>query len=447
MQRHADEGARIIDRLGFLDDAVPAIRHHHERFDGTGYPDGLDGRGDPARRPHHPRRRRARLDADDADLPRRAAGRRGARRAPRAPPARSSARAASRRSSGSCRSRAWTTRHAPHAVLAPRRSSCTPLARPAFASARSCKRAKLLYSSCERCPASARTARSRASIRTALAAFQAGIRKRYSDEQILAELRACAERLGRSPTMREFAADPETTVHPQTVIEHFGSWNEAKREAGLVPRRFATREELLGLLRELGEELGRTPTARDLDEHRGADAVEVALLAHVRLAHERAPRGGLRRPGGGGAARARDRAGRRRWRGGSAGCRSSPTGPRRGAADATLLTEWQVYRMFDVAPGRVGDVPVPRARAPARGGRRRSRATGRSTSGARRRGERREALRQNAPSCGARTAGRSRSSTKLRSGWKRLVRATARRPRARRSVPSASSRLRSVTPA
>jgi diguanylate cyclase (GGDEF)-like protein/putative nucleotidyltransferase with HDIG domain len=43
MQRHADEGARIIDRLGFLDDAVPAIRHHHERFDGTGYPDGLSG--------------------------------------------------------------------------------------------------------------------------------------------------------------------------------------------------------------------------------------------------------------------------------------------------------------------------------------------------------------------------------------------------------------------
>jgi diguanylate cyclase (GGDEF)-like protein/putative nucleotidyltransferase with HDIG domain len=43
MQRHADEGARIIDRLGFLSDAVPAIRHHHERFDGTGYPDKLAG--------------------------------------------------------------------------------------------------------------------------------------------------------------------------------------------------------------------------------------------------------------------------------------------------------------------------------------------------------------------------------------------------------------------
>jgi diguanylate cyclase (GGDEF)-like protein/putative nucleotidyltransferase with HDIG domain len=43
MQRHADEGARIIDRLGFLNDAVPAIRHHHERFDGRGYPEGLIG--------------------------------------------------------------------------------------------------------------------------------------------------------------------------------------------------------------------------------------------------------------------------------------------------------------------------------------------------------------------------------------------------------------------
>ena len=43
MQQHAAEGARIIDRLGFLGDAVPAIKHHHERFDGAGYPDRLVG--------------------------------------------------------------------------------------------------------------------------------------------------------------------------------------------------------------------------------------------------------------------------------------------------------------------------------------------------------------------------------------------------------------------
>ena len=102
-----------------------------------------------------------------------------------------------------------------------------------------------------------------------LAAFRAGMRKRYSDEQLLAELRASADRLGRSPTMREFAADEASPVHPQTLVERFGSWNAAKRRAGLVPRRFATREELLAVLRALGDELGRPPTARDLDERRG----------------------------------------------------------------------------------------------------------------------------------------------------------------------------------
>ncbi|MSO95358.1 MAG: hypothetical protein EXQ81_06135 [Thermoleophilia bacterium] len=102
----------------------------------------------------------------------------------------------------------------------------------------------------------------------ALAEFRAGIRRRYSDEQILEQLRASAERLGRSPTMREFAADPEAGLHPQTVIEHFGTWNAAKRAAGLTPRRFISRDELLEQLRRLGEELGRTPTARDLDTHR-----------------------------------------------------------------------------------------------------------------------------------------------------------------------------------
>ena len=101
--------------------------------------------------------------------------------------------------------------------------------------------------------------------------FQAGLRKRYSDEQILEELRACAERLGRSPTMREFAADPETTVHPQTVIEHFGSVErgQARRPASCRAASRPARSSS-ALLRELGDELGRTPTASDLDERRAA---------------------------------------------------------------------------------------------------------------------------------------------------------------------------------
>src|SRR2546429_5975374 len=104
----------------------------------------------------------------------------------------------------------------------------------------------------------------------ALASFQSGIRKRYSDDQILAELRASAERLNRSPTMREFAGDPETSVHPQTVIEHFGSWNEAKRAAGPVPRGLPGPEDLSDFLAVFAEGLGRGLTARDLHDERGS---------------------------------------------------------------------------------------------------------------------------------------------------------------------------------
>ena len=186
-----------------------------------------------------------------------------------------------------------------------------------------------------------------------LAAFQAGIRQRYSNEQILAELTECAHRLGRSPTMKEFAADPQTKVHPQTAIEHFGTWNAAKRAAGLVPRRFATRDELLDVLRRLGEELGRTPMARDLEARRGqvpskslywhmfgslANALREAGF-DVAVGEERLERAVVQ-----GAALARrvghlpkfiDWASARR-----------DAGP-----DSPTLTEWQVYRMFESRRG------------------------------------------------------------------------------------------------
>jgi hypothetical protein len=184
----------------------------------------------------------------------------------------------------------------------------------------------------------------------ALAAFQAAIRRRYTDEQILDALRASAERLGRSPTMKEFAADPHAGMHPQTVIEHFGTWNAAKRAAGLVPRRFATRAELVEQLRRLGEELGRTPTANDIRERRGS-MPSASLYWHtfgslatalreagfdVAVGEERLERALVQ-----GAALAR-RLGRLPRFGDWQAARR---------ADPSLLTEWQVYRLFEARRG------------------------------------------------------------------------------------------------
>jgi putative nucleotidyltransferase with HDIG domain len=43
MKRHSAEGARIVAKFGRLRDSVAIIRHHHERWDGRGYPEGLAG--------------------------------------------------------------------------------------------------------------------------------------------------------------------------------------------------------------------------------------------------------------------------------------------------------------------------------------------------------------------------------------------------------------------
>ncbi len=47
VKRHAVVGEEICRPLVSLKGALPAIRNHHERWDGTGFPDGLSGEGIP----------------------------------------------------------------------------------------------------------------------------------------------------------------------------------------------------------------------------------------------------------------------------------------------------------------------------------------------------------------------------------------------------------------
>jgi len=42
IELHPVKGAQMLEPLEFLKSAIPIVRHHHERFDGTGYPDGLE---------------------------------------------------------------------------------------------------------------------------------------------------------------------------------------------------------------------------------------------------------------------------------------------------------------------------------------------------------------------------------------------------------------------
>ena len=52
MRTHPEIGRQLVEQIPFLRGAVPIVYHHHERWDGTGYPLGLKGEQIPARRAH-----------------------------------------------------------------------------------------------------------------------------------------------------------------------------------------------------------------------------------------------------------------------------------------------------------------------------------------------------------------------------------------------------------
>ena len=164
----------------------------------------------------------------------------------------------------------------------------------------------------------------------ALAEFQAGIRRRYSDEQILEELRAsrrAPRALADDEGVRGGPAVAGAPADGDRALRHVER-GEAGGRADAAPVRHAR-----GAGRAAAAARRRARADADRRRHQAAprdDAVGVALLAHVRVAHDGSARGRLRRAGGGGAARAGDRPGLRARTGGSAGCRSSATGRPRG---------------------------------------------------------------------------------------------------------------------
>jgi putative two-component system response regulator len=47
LKQHTVIGVQLIENIPYLEPAIPVVRHHHERWDGTGYPDGLAGEAIP----------------------------------------------------------------------------------------------------------------------------------------------------------------------------------------------------------------------------------------------------------------------------------------------------------------------------------------------------------------------------------------------------------------
>ena len=75
IQQHVVIGHRILADLHAIDHLLPGVLYHHERYDGKGYPEGLQGDADPAAGPHPRGRRQLRRDEHLAALSHRDAAR------------------------------------------------------------------------------------------------------------------------------------------------------------------------------------------------------------------------------------------------------------------------------------------------------------------------------------------------------------------------------------
>jgi hypothetical protein len=88
--------------------------------------------------------------------------------------------------------------------------------------------------------------------------------------ELIAEIQRIANIIGRTPRMRDFdALDAQTAVSASTVIQRFGTWNNAIRAAGLKPILVHghTKEEILKEIRRVAKKIGRVPMVSDFDGH------------------------------------------------------------------------------------------------------------------------------------------------------------------------------------
>ena len=139
-------------------------------------------------------------------------------------------------------------------------------------------------------------------------------------------------------------------MHPQTVIEHFGTWNAGEAGCGALPPALPHPRGAARAARSLGDELGRIPTARDLAA-RGRPLPSASLYAHTfgSLANALREAGFEVLQGEERLERAVEQgAGLARSLGRLPKMADWAEARRR---DPALLSEWQVYRLLDVPRG------------------------------------------------------------------------------------------------
>jgi len=105
-------------------------------------------------------------------------------------------------------------------------------------------------------------------------------------EEIIRDLKIIAGTIGHTPTEREYTIKSKI-FKGAYVTWKFGSWNAALYEAGLSPNllkiKSLDKDALLLKIKDLAEEIGKTPTLRDLYKKKKKDKQYPSVSQYRRL--------------------------------------------------------------------------------------------------------------------------------------------------------------------
>ena len=95
-----------------------------------------------------------------------------------------------------------------------------------------------------------------------------GGEQKYSHEFLISHLKELAEQLGKTPSQRD--VEDTGKVSATTYRDYFGSFIKAQKAAGLVPNKSGGKQKysdefLLNHLKELAKQLGETPFQKDIN--------------------------------------------------------------------------------------------------------------------------------------------------------------------------------------
>lgn len=105
----------------------------------------------------------------------------------------------------------------------------------------------------------------------------------YTKAELIEGIKAAANYFHKVPTILEYNSYPDKIGNNSTIACHFGSWNNALKEAGFKPYEIAitpncTKEDIIANIQQIAADIGHTPNEEEYNKNKK----RVCCIAYIR---------------------------------------------------------------------------------------------------------------------------------------------------------------------